>query len=169
MYKLSLSQILIFTAVVWLAYFGITYILPPEEVFHVLNPTIISLAIVLVIVFSRGLFDIFKHVDFRTAVAEPAHLLIFGIILDWIGMIIRMGRWYFLNKHPIVSYDVEFWIYNFGVWMSVWAGLFLFGAASIAVRPFKLSTLVVLFLVIFALLFYLIDVQNVPDWGGSRG
>lgn len=151
MIKFTLKQILIFSALVWSAFIGITLYVPPEEVFHFINPISMALAVVVIMVYGRGALDAFRSQD---GVTLP-HLLTFGVVLNWTGLIIRMARWYLTGSHPSVSFDLEFWFYNLGLWISIWAGLFLLGAAGLTGREYKTGTLTVIFLLIFGFLTWL--------------
>lgn len=59
---------------------------------------------------------------------SAGHLLTFGIMVNWLGFIGRLGRWYISGAHPTESY--ELWFYNIGLWVSVVGGWLLTGAVA---------------------------------------
>ena len=119
----------------------------PHQMFHFLNPLSLSLGVIVLIVYSGGWVDAWKN---RFDTITPAHMLTFGVSLNWLGFMIRLGRWYFTNSEP--AGGISQWFYNVGLWVSIWAALFLIGAAQLVTKPYKTDTLVVIFLMVFALL-----------------
>lgn len=162
MYRFTINQLLWFTGAIWSVFAAITYFWSPEFIFHLINPISIALGAVLILVYSSGLWQLIKDPEKRKQGISPAHLLTFGVTLNWIGMVTRMARWYFTGQHPAVMFNAEFWFYNFGLWVSIWGGLLLLGAASLAIKPFKGTTMIAVFLVVFAFLFWL-GVHPIPD------
>lgn len=164
-YNFSLRQVLGFIGVMCILGVVTSFLVPPMVVFHITNPLAIALGVVLIWVYGRGITDAFRN---RTETVTPAHLLTFGVVLNWIGMTVRMGRWYFTGEHPSVQDNVDFWIYNFGLWVSIWAGLFLLGASKLSVPNVKPGTLLVVFFTIFGFLMWLgIGMAHMP--GGLLG
>lgn len=153
MQRFSIKQLIWFTGIVWSIFAVIAIVIPSSMVFHLINPISIALGVVLVMVYSAGLIQLLKEGPW-SSVITPAHLLTFGITLNWVGMIVRMARWFVTGEHPSVVSDIDFWIYNFGLWVSIWAGTFLLGAASVAIKPFKVSTMLTIFLIVFSFLLY---------------
>lgn len=151
MKRFSLQQLLLFTLIVWSIFTIISIIIPNSLVFHLLNPISIAMGVLLVIVYSSGLINLLKT---GSNGASPAHLLTIGVALNWLGMIIRMARWFVTGEHPAVTSDIDYWFYNFGLWISIWAGMFLLGAANIAVKPIRISTMVTIFLLVCGFLLY---------------
>jgi hypothetical protein len=86
--------------------------------------------------------------------------LILGVMVSGTGLLTRMARWYLTSEHEAAHSELEFWFYNTGIWFGVWGGIFLLGAASVAVKNFNIGTLVVIFLAIFGVLLY-VDLANI--------
>lgn len=149
-FKFSISQVLGFIGVMWILGFITSFLVAPMTIFHITNPLAIALGVILIWVYGRGVIDAFKSEE-----VSPAHLLTFGVVLNWIGMTVRMGRWYIAGAHPAVQDNLDFWLYNFGLWISIWAGLFLIGASKLSVPNIKPSTLLVVFLLVFGFLMWL--------------
>ena len=129
---------------------GSSLLFTPVQMFHIINPIAIALGVIIIIVYSPGWIDAWKN-KFETI--TPAHLLTFGVSLNWLGMTIRMGRWYYTGSNPDDDFDQ--WFYNLGLWISIWAGIFLIGAAQMVTKPYKIDTLIVIFASVLALLLYL--------------
>jgi hypothetical protein len=147
--KFNLRTILAISALVWSVFLGLSVVFPPGTMFHILNPIAIATCVIMIMTYSPVIKDAWRN---RTEGITPAHLLGFGITLNWVGLAIRMIRWYITGTEPSVTWDIEFWFYNFGLWISVWAGLFLYGAASLATKPRKISTLFSIFFLVVAVL-----------------
>lgn len=149
--NLSMKSVVWFSLVVWWGFAYLSYILPNSIIFHLLNPISIAIGILLILVYGRGLMDaLYNHNQIT-----PAHLLTFGVTINWSGMIWRMARWYITGEHPAVSSEIDFWVYNIGLFTSIWAGLFLLGAAKLVEgTKFRGSTLAVIFFLIFCSLLY---------------
>jgi hypothetical protein len=147
----SIKNLLISMLVVLSAGIGISFLFTPVEMFHFINPLAMALGLVILIVYSGGWIDAWRN---RFQNITPAHFLTFGVTLNWLGLIFRLGRWYFTNEHP-TGHPEAFWIYNLGLWISIWAGVFLIGAAQLVTNAYKTSTLIVVFLAIFAFLVWI--------------
>lgn len=141
----TLNQVMVFSGIVWTVFLTLTTVFLPTSIFHIINPLAIAIGVVLIIVYGEGLLDAWRY---RKQGVTPAHLLTIGVVLNWTGMIIRMARWYVTGQHPSVLFDLDFWFYNLGLWMSIWGGLFLIGAAGVVAKPYRFSTLLVIFILI---------------------
>jgi hypothetical protein len=144
-YKFSLNSILGFTAVFWTVFAGLSLVFSPATIFHILNPISIASGVALIITYAPAIRDAWEN---RSEGVSPAHMLAIGIALNWIGLVIRMMRWYITGASPATTWDLEFWFYNFGLWVSIWAALFIYGAASLVTPGRKLSTMLAIFLFI---------------------
>ena len=146
--KITLKYLFWTMTTVLLVGTGTSFLFTPVHMFHCLNPLAMALGIVILIVYSPGWVDAWKN---RFESITPAHLLTFGVSLNWLGFIVRLGRWYFTAAEP--ANGMPQWFYNVGLWVSIWAGLFLIGAAQLVTKPYRVSTLISIFLMVFALLF----------------
>jgi len=131
-----------------------TVYISPQELFHYIHPLTISISILVVLVYFIGAIESWSSNGHKLT---PAHILTLGIILNWIGFSIRIGRWFFTQDEP--DFPFEYGYYNLGLWLSTWAGIFMLAAAGLVVKRPKILTLLVAFVSIAALLYYF-DIQN---------
>jgi hypothetical protein len=154
----SLKQIGIFSAIFWLAIVILGSIVGHEEVFHYIRPAFMSLIFVIILVYSRGLPDVWKN---RNDIS-PSRLLILGVLLAGVGGLTRLARWYLTSdtSHAAAETEFEFWFYNIGLGFGLWGGMFLLGAAKLAVQTFTPGTLLVIYAALFGILLY-VDLANI--------
>jgi hypothetical protein len=154
--KFTLRQVAIFSVAYWGIFSWLSLLIGHTQFFHYLIPTFISLLVVLLLVYGRGLIDVWEN----RKNLNSSHMLILGLVLSGIGVLFRMIRLY-ITGVEYEHIDLEFWLFNIGMGVGIWGFTFLWAAAGVAVKTFNASTLAVIFLVIFSILLYA-DLANVP-------
>jgi len=146
---ISLKNILLCTLAIIIPGALVNYLLPATILFHLINPLAVALAIVVLITYGRGLII---SLCIEQNPISPAHILIIGIMLNWIGIIARTGRWFFIEAEPIFSFDYAF--YNVGLLLSILSALFLLWAAHVVVRVPSRPVQVIIASVVAGFLYY---------------
>lgn len=153
----SFSYIVIFSAVLWGIFAAANSFVGATEMYHYLTPIFIATVALILIVYGRGLPEIWRK---RKEGIDSSGLLILGLMVAGSGLIIRLFRWYLVSNHSHPADESEFWFFNIGMAFGIWGALFLLGAARVAVKTFNPGTLVTIFLLIFSVLLY-IDLANI--------
>ena len=104
-----------------------SWLFPPENIFHCLDAFAISAGVVVIASYVPALQDAWRnHLDIT-----PSHLLAFGVVTNWFGLIIRLGRWYVAGEVPQhTAHAIEPWAYNIGLWISTCGAFLLVGALA---------------------------------------
>jgi hypothetical protein len=109
--------------ILWAALGIVQFVIPPEQVFDYLNGAALAAGIITIVSYFPAVIDAWR--DKRIGIS-PAHLLAFGIMANWIGFELRVGRWIISNGSPVNSLA----IYNVGLWISITGAALLIGALA---------------------------------------
>ena len=102
-----------------------SWLFPPSNIFHCLDAFAISSGAIIITAYVPALRDAWR------SDITPSHLLAFGVITNWVGLMIRLGRWYVTGEIPQHTiHDIEPWAYNVGLWISICGALMLVGALA---------------------------------------
>lgn len=124
---MTVKALALILAVLWSLFAVITYVLPPNHVFHFLNAWALAASAITISAYWPGVIEIWRR---RADGITPAHLLTFGVVTNWTGLTVRLGRWYVTAHEPAT--DLSQWAYNVGLWVSICAAFCLIGVVALA-------------------------------------
>lgn len=120
-----IRNLLIGLVALWTFFACTSFVLPEGDVFHILDAMFVATGFCVVWTYYPGLTDMWRN---RTARITAAHWLTVGVTANWIGGMIRLGRWYITEAEPATGNAA--WAYNVGLWISITAGWLLIGAVA---------------------------------------
>lgn len=125
---MSIRDIVRALVVLWLFLGMIQVMAPADQVFHYLNAVAVSAGIITIASYAPAVWYAWHD---KEEGLRPAHLLAFGVTTNWIGFLIRLGRWFVVDGVPAPGIAQAF--YNFGMWISITAAALL--VAALALSP----------------------------------
>ena len=124
-----------FVTIMMLIWFGLafsTVFMPQEFVFDYLTAMGVSAGVVVVLTFIPVIVDAWR----TEGQIQAAHLLALGIVANWLGLAIRLQRFFVVNEHPTWS-AFPSWAYNFGLWLTLSAAALMVGSVALSHPPWS--------------------------------
>jgi len=121
----NLITLIFSMAILWFACSFALLFAGRDLAFHLLNAAGVSAALVTIGAYAPVVWDSIKNRRLF-----PGHVLAMGVCTNWLGFIIRIIRWFGPQGHNAPP-PHEWWLYSFGIVVSLTGALLLIGALAL--------------------------------------
>ena len=115
--------------VMWAIFGALTFGLRTDYVFHCIDAIALAAGLTTMFAYAPGIRDAWRS---RNTGIHDGQLLALGVFANWLGMTVRLSRWYITDAEPVPG-GLAAWAYNVGLWISVCAAGLL--VAALATSP----------------------------------
>jgi hypothetical protein len=112
--------------VLWVAFAALTFFIPAPHVFHCINAIAIAAGATTIYAYAPSVREAWRH---RDRGISDGTMLALGVVTNWTGLLIRLGRWYVTDATPVAD-GIAAWAYNVGLWISICGAALLVGALA---------------------------------------